>query len=616
MRTLKTFGQIAIVLALALSMAGAAVVSTAPSARADHNTISWSSPVTVASSVNFGYPDSWVVTDGHGYTYVFYQAVNTLASTANMNVTKYAAVGTNGLPHKLFEAQVNDVSNVVAWGLPFAAAIGPEGNLYAAWNRNPVAPGAPSTIYVSTSTNGGVTWQAAKLASSPTAGGQNQWPNIAVGPDGTVWVTWLQNWGGHDSVTISKSADHGLTFSGWTNVTTSASIGTASLAVDASGRVYVAYSNFVAGYFINATWSDDGVTWSAPQTLNNPNTYILFPALLADSSGFVHLAWYSSIPGGNWKIDYSRSADRGASWTGAIPITASFSGGYIGYLAGEGDTVMYVFGSYVATGFGFVISADHGTTWYPDEVQSTGQVSLTTVAADQNGTFWVAALNGAQAQTLWPWYGPPSKPVVDGVVASGADGLTITWTAPPEQNVVDYRIWRSTDGTNFQAVGFVGAGVTSFTDTGLANGTYYYVVTAINVYGTPSHDSAAASGTVGVTVGQLENEIANLQSQLNSANADLASIQTQLNSLKGQLTAVQGNTTALQNQINKLQDQINTLQGQQATQTMAYANLAFEIIVVVLLVVLLLNQMRKPKNPTLMMAQPGQAEPKKPDEEL
>ncbi len=605
MRTLKSLGRLAIVLALALSFLGAAVVTTAPAARADHNTIPWGTPLTVASSTNFQYGNSWVVTDGHGNTYVFYYALNTITVTSNLNVTKYAAVGPLGSPQRLFDEQVNDVSNVAADGLPPAAAVDPTtGNIYVAWDRVPVSAGAPSTVYVSTSTDGGVTWDSARLASAPTAGGSNQWPNVAVAPDGTVWVSWMQNWGGESSVTISKSSDHGLTFGGWTNVTTSTGTTTSSLAIDGHGRLYVAYANFIGGDFINVTMSDNGVTWSPPETLNDPVGLTLFPALFADASGYVHAAWYALVAG-NYQIDYSRSADRGSTWSVAMPITASFPGGYIGYFTGEGDTVMFAFGSDAGAGFGFVISADHGLTWYPDEFETTGRTYLTTVAADQNGTFWAATLNLAGAQILLPWYGPPSKPVIQSVVASGSTGLTIRWTPSPEQNVVDYRIWRSTDGTNFQPIALVGAGVTSFTDSGLANGTYYYVVTAVNDYGISSHESASFSGTVGVTIAQLQQEIANLQNQIaalkNTANANNQTL------------------AQLENELTNLQSQLNTLQGQQATQTMSYATLAFEIIVVVLLVVLLLNQMRKPKNPTLMMAQPGQAAqapPKPPEDEL
>ena len=637
MRTLQATGRIAVALVLVLAMVGLAFVVTAPPARANHDTIAWSDPVTVASSTGFTYPESWIVADGHGYIYVFYITRNTGAGTNNINVTKYAAAGALGLPQKLFDTQVNDVANVVA-SYPIAATIDGSGNLYVAWTRLPTTGG--DTIYVSESSDGGATWQSAKLASSPASAGSNFWPSIVAAPDGTVYVSWVQYWGTTYSVTVSKTADHGLTYSAWTNATSAVFIWSTSLAADASGRLYLGALVQPTGsssYVINVSSSDDGAAWSAPQTLSNPSVSALFPAVLADSKGIVHVAWYASAPGG-YVIDASQSADRGATWTGAVPITASFSGGYVGYLAGEGDTVMYVMGDYDVTGFGFALSADNGMTWYPVATVNTGATSFTAVAADQNGTFWASALDASGHLTLRPWYGPPSRPVVDGVAANAAGSLTVTWMPSPEQNVVDYRISRSSDGTNYQVVALVSGTATSYTDTGLANGTYYYIVTALNAYGTPSHDSAAVTGTVGPTTAQLiadlQSQITALQDELAQVNATtaaaLAAARAQITTLQNQLTSLQNSQAAsnaataaqlaqLQANLTRLQNQLNTLQGQQATQTISYANLAFEIIVVVLLVVLLLNQMRRPKQPRLMMAQPGQVAPpppKQPEDDL
>ena len=615
MHTLRTFGRLAIALVLVLSMVGAAFVVTAPAARADHDTIAWSAPVTVASSTGFAYYNSWVVADGHGYIYVFYTTTNTGTFTTNINVTKYAAVGAGGLPQKLFDKQVNVVANVVSGSYPIAATIDSSGHLYVAWTH--IASPTYTQVYVSASSDGGVTWAPGQPASNPSSPTNSYWPNIVATPDGTVYVSWIQSVVGKYSVSVAKSTNDGVTFSSPTNATSGAYVRSSSMVADAGGRIYVLDSiqpTPTSTYMVNASWSDDGVTWSSPVTISGTSSYPIFPQAVVDASGAVHAAWYE-IASGDYVISYSQSRNRGASWSGPMAISTPFGGGYIGYLASEGDTVMYVWGDFGVSGFGYLISADQGTTWYPGSSVNTGATSLATVAADQNGTFWAASLDASNHLTLWPWYGPPSRPMVDSVVASGSS-LTITWTPPPEQNVVDYRIWRSADGTNYQAIALVSAGTTSYTDAGLQNGTYYYMVTAVNVYGTSSHASFAMSGTVGVTVAQLENEIANLQSQLTSANEDLGAIQTQLDAVKSQLSSVQGNTTALQNQIKQLQDQLNTLQGQQATQTMSYANLAFEIIVVVLLVVLLLNQMRKPKNPRIMMAQPAQVEPKKPEDEL
>ncbi len=256
---------------------------------------------------------------------------------------------------------------------------------------------------------------------------------------------------------------------------------------------------------------------------------------------------------------------------------------------------------------------------------------------DQNGTVYVAGSETYATNfrvVLGYWHSLPSRPVITSI-ASGTGRLTVTWTAPPEADIATYRIWRSNDGSTYTLVSTVNAPTLTYTDTGLANGTYWYKIDAVDVLGDVSHESVPASGIVGPTTQQLIDalnaQIAALQAQLAQVNASsaaaIAAAQAQITALQAQLTSLQSSQAAsnaataaelarLQANITALQGQLNSLQGQQATQSISYANLAFEIIVVVLLVVLLLNQMRKPKSPQLMMAQPGQAEPKKPEDDL
>ncbi len=609
--------RLAFAFAFVLAVVCMGLFVSAPPARANHDTISWSDPIHVAGAVGFSDTAVAVVADGRGFTYVFYLTTNTVASTTNVNVTKIQDVGPSGVPVVLFTDQVNDVPNV-ATSFIISAAADHEGNLYVAWVRTTAALG--QEVYVSKSVDSGVTWLPAVRANAPNAAGSDFWPSMTVTPDGTIYVAWIQLWGGKSSFSISQSMDGGATFQSWTNMSSVYSPGSPSIASDAHGRVYVAYGAYLnhssSTESVNVSWTDDGVTFAPWTTISVAGTNALFPALAVDQHGTVHLAWFTYY-NGNYAISGSMSADRGATWTTPVFITTAQISGYIGYLATEGDTLMYVSGP-LSPGLGYIVSGNDGASWYPAASLGNGY-SYTEVAADQNGTFWAAYVDGAGISLRY-WVGPPSAPVVSAVVASGSTGLTVSWTPAPEQNVAYYQVWRSGDGSTYQIVATLSASAASFADTGLANGTYWYKVTAVNVWGTPSHDSNAVSGVVGVTIAQLQNEIAALQGQLNLANANLGSIQTQLNAIKGQVATLQGNTSALQNQINNLQNQLNTMQNQQATQTISYANLAFEIIVVALLVVLLFFQMRKPKSPQLMMAQPGQAQasapPKQPEDDL
>lgn len=477
------------------------------------------------------------------------------------------------------------------------------------------------------------------MVNPASASGEDFAPSIAVAPNGRVYVAWLEqhSTGGAFlyNITVAYSTDGGLTYTGATNVSGGASpayhwIGHPSIAVDSHGRVDVVYSQYsTLGTFpawVNYTYSNDGVTWSPPVTLNGGPIEGMNPRIAIDSQDHLYVVWVdgrTGATGGNL-IYYTTSTDRGQTWSPEMPISQGALPVATGYytanvnLAVEGDTLMVVWdsGSSSTHYMSYVISADDGATWYGERSLYTAGQAVT-LSADGNGTFYGFSTDTATTVDsigLSWWHSPPSA--VSATVTPGAGSLTVSWTTPPENDIIGYRVWRSSDGSTYNLVATVNATTTSYADTGLANGTYWYRVEAVDTYGYVSHPSPSVAGVVGPTVDQLQNEITALQSALNSANANVASIQTQLTAIKNQVSGLQGNTTALQDQITALQNQLNTLQGQQATQTVSYATLAFEVIVVVLLVVLLVNQMRKPKNPKLMMAQSGQAQPKHPEDDL
>ena len=83
--------------------------------------------------------------------------------------------------------------------------------------------------------------------------------------------------------------------------------------------------------------------------------------------------------------------------------------------------------------------------------------------------------------------------------------VTLSWTAPtqnedgsPLTDLAGFKIYRSTTtGGPYAEVANVGSPTqTTYTDTGLADGTYFYVATAYNTAGTESAYSGEASKTV------------------------------------------------------------------------------------------------------------------------
>ncbi len=74
--------------------------------------------------------------------------------------------------------------------------------------------------------------------------------------------------------------------------------------------------------------------------------------------------------------------------------------------------------------------------------------------------------------------------------------IDLSWTGTANNH---YDLKRSTDGTHFTLIATVPASQTTFMDTGLANGTYFYQVTAVSIFpeGTDTGDSNVAKATIG-----------------------------------------------------------------------------------------------------------------------
>ena len=167
-----------------------------------------------------------------------------------------------------------------------------------------------SPIKFSRSTNGGATFSSPKTISSGSRDGtaRNQGSDIAVAPDGTIYVAYRTYAGGSDvsSISIVKSTDCGKL---WSQPVFVGSIVAgqapgvafrtptfAFVAVDDMNpnNVYVAYQSLAGDYDIYVQRSTDGgATWGAPVQANEDpgSRHQIFPTIEV-SNGALHVAWY------------------------------------------------------------------------------------------------------------------------------------------------------------------------------------------------------------------------------------------------------------------------------------------------------------------------------------
>ncbi len=651
--------SLAFALGLAALLAFGGILAAVPAGAAPLSGTPWSSPQAVAvSTYNNGY--STIVTDAKGYTYVFYLSQNpSVLSTVFLNVTRYY----DHYPPSIFgpavQAQgtwtVNATGQTPLWGSSPSAALDPStGALYVAWSRSGAVSGS-QTIILSKSTNGGQTWTSAVVRTLSLSRSNDKFPALAVAPSGTVYVAFIENWTtglftGLNSVAVASSTNGGASFGAATNISVGSlaflsgtTFSTPSLAVDSQSRAYLAYGTESFSLFLNyanasVSWSDGGA-WSAPAQVSSKAAWGDNPTVAVDAHDGVHVVWqdYRQVGGEN-TVHQRASRDRGATWgadelvmsggftvdQSARPIVASFA-----------NTVQITFVGHPADNiFFWTWSQDAGLSWSGTAGYFVGspQPAFLRTSSGGNNTYWITYTDTGAPQFgvyFQYWEAPPSTPVITSITP-GSGSLTVTWAPSPETDVSYYLVSRSASGATFNVVADVAAPTTSIVDSGLANGTYFYTVVAVNALGVGSQTSIAVSGTVGPTtqqlINQLQDEITALQGQLAQSSANLTAARAQITALQNALTNLQNSqatsnaaTSAalaqLQANITALQNQLNNLQSQQATQTISYANLAFEVIVVVLLVVLLLNQMRKPKAPQMMMAEPSQT-PHKPEDDL
>src|SRR3989475_704125 len=399
------------------------------------------------------------------------------------------------------------------------------------------------------------------------------YPSIMTTPEGFVWVSYVQQNGAFYNVTVGRSTNGGNTFTLWVNASQQKvptdPIADSHLVSDSNGRLYLLIETYSFSpsfrYVINYTWSDDGINWSLPTPITSATTWALNGAIAVDASNHVHVAWedfrtvYSlGVP----TVWYMQSTDRGLTWSLQLPLetTAISNNPQYVHLATFGSNVMAVWGSTGAgNGMTYAVSGDGGATWYDAKNAAIGYaVVQPSVSVDENGTFWTVVTDNTGTYRRvggLAWNSPPTTPANVAIARSGTTGLSVSWSKDPEKDTAAYRVWRSSDGgRSYQLLATLGSAATSYLDSGLVNGTYWYSVTALDLAGTSSHPSFPLSGTVGPTTAEM-----------------IAALQAQITALKAQLSDAQANITALQDQLVALPNQLTALQNSQAANDAATA---------------------------------------------
>jgi hypothetical protein len=308
--------------------------------------------------------------DGTGYV----AWIATENGQSNVFLARMGADGRLGAPVRVNDRPGDAAPHEQA---PAQVAVGPDGGVYVLWQNNTRLAGRrfpASDLRFARSTDGGRTWSPA-LTVNDDAGGvpsSHTFHDLVVGPDGTVWVSWLdsrakdaaraarpastaapmpagQTQGGHaagghaggshgggmgggmgggdenlppSEVRIARSTDGGQTF-GASLVVDAAPCPCCrtSLAVAGDGSVYLAWRKEYGGDVrdvVVARMAPGAAGFGAPVRVHAdewvfPACPHAGPSLAVDGRGRVHVGWYTGKEDrqGLW---YARSDDAGRTF--------------------------------------------------------------------------------------------------------------------------------------------------------------------------------------------------------------------------------------------------------------------------------------------------------------
>jgi hypothetical protein len=237
------------------------------------------------------------------------------------------------------------------------------GNVYVSWTRFTNT----NMVVFSRSSDQGQTWSAPIQVSNPAFNGAVQGSQIAVGPDGAIYIAYHVAYvGSHGIQWIHKSTNGGLTWTAAAQATPQYSEPAFNsnyrknsfcqmVVNQVSGQVCMVYPDQpsrTAGAearFVRTTTPGNIAAWTAPLTINDVSKgNQFFPALAVDEFGHLHARWVDTRNNtkSNSILDCyaSRSVDGGTTWSANTRLSAAswsvgtntFIGDYSGIAATNG----------------------------------------------------------------------------------------------------------------------------------------------------------------------------------------------------------------------------------------------------------------------------------------
>ena len=221
---------------------------------------------------------------------------------------------------------------------PPKLAYGPEGALNAIYVVPKIVPGRrfpASALRFVRSEDGGRTWLRPVTVTDDSLFGSHNFHALHAGADGALYVTWLDGRDGKSAAYISRSTDGGRTWAPNVRVGSGEACPCCrtGVATARDGTLYVAWRAVLPGNVrdvVVARSSDRGATWGEPIRVHADDWAFdacphAGPALQVDSTGVVHVAWWTGKEG-DAGVYYARSTEGARTFSPRVPLgVAEFS---------------------------------------------------------------------------------------------------------------------------------------------------------------------------------------------------------------------------------------------------------------------------------------------------
>lgn len=321
-------------------------------------------------------------------------------SIANVYLARLDRPGGSTFSHPV---RVNDIPGDAAGHqqAPAQVAVAPDGTVYVAWLTQTDVPGRrfpASDIRLARSTDGGQTFEPAITVNEdsgfPTG---HHFHNLAVGPDGTVYVSWLdtrerdraQAAGSGAATMIHASAQmgHGAHHAG-----TSGPAG--------PGKHTPEPKDDLPGTQVRVARSTDGGRSFGPSVVVAEGTcQCCRTALAISEDGTVYVAWRHIFGGITRDMALARSEDGGQTFSKPVRIHADgwmidgcpHSGPSLTVDRDRNVHVAWYTGAPERAGLYYTVSRDGGASFEPAQALAKDvAVAQTSLATDEQGYTWIA----------------------------------------------------------------------------------------------------------------------------------------------------------------------------------------------------------------------------------